>query len=315
MSMVLLDVTDLKVRYRVPGGFLEAVAGVDLTLERGETLALVGESGCGKSTTGKAILQLPSPTSGTVQLDGRELVGASRSAALPIQMIFQDARSSLNPRRRVRDIVAEGLVIGGTPAAERTRRVDAALRAVSIDPDLMGDRRPHEFSGGQCQRIAIARAMVMDPLLLICDEPVASLDVSVQAQVVNLLEDMKARYGLAMLFISHDLAIVRVLADRVAVMYLGKIVEVGDADLIYSRPRHPYTRALLDSVPRPEPGQSATGEALRGELPSPMSPPSGCRFRGRCPMAKDICAEQEPPLRVLDDGRSSACHFAEQVAA
>jgi peptide/nickel transport system ATP-binding protein len=197
MSMVLLDVTDLKVRYRVPGGFLEAVAGVDLTLERGETLALVGESGCGKSTTGKAILQLPSPTSGTVQLDGRELVGGPRSATLPIQMIFQDARSSLNPRRRVRDIVAEGLVIGGTPAAERTRRVDAALRAVSIDPDLMGDRRPHEFSGGQCQRIAIARAMVMDPLLLICDEPVASLDVSVQAQVVNLLEDMKERYGLA----------------------------------------------------------------------------------------------------------------------
>jgi peptide/nickel transport system ATP-binding protein len=309
--VALLEVEDLVMRYRVPGGAVDAVSHVSFQLAEGETLALVGESGCGKSTTGKSILRLPAPTSGSIRLDGSELIGADRTAGLPIQMIFQDARSSLNPRRRVRHIVGEGLTIAGVPETETRNRVHEALTNVGIDVSLMGDRYPHEFSGGQCQRIAIARALVMNPKIIICDEPVASLDVSVQAQVINLLQDMKARYGLSMIFISHDLSVVRNLADRVAVMYMGEIVEIGDADRIYQDPQHPYTKALLESVPVPDAGRPSQGKALSGEPPSPLNPPSGCRFHSRCPIATELCAESPPELRQLGDGRSAACHFAE----
>lgn len=320
--MPLLEVNGLIKRFKVPGGTVEAVSGLDFTLEQGETLALVGESGCGKSTTGKALLGVPGPDAGSVTLGGVALAGGRRpvghSARGPrrdIQMIFQDARASLNPRRRVRDLVAEGLHIAGAGRQEISTRVDAMLHAVGLDPDRVGDRRAAEFSGGQCQRIAIARAMVMRPRVLVCDEPVASLDVSVQAQVINLLQDMRERHGLAMLFISHDLSVVRNISDRVAVMYLGRIVEIGTVDEIYDRPRHPYTRALLDSVPVPDPAAPARGRALGGDLPSPMAPPSGCRFRTRCPLAQEICAEVAPTLDRTSDGQLSACHFSDRVAA
>lgn len=312
--MPLLEVNDLTKRFKVPGGTVEAVSGVSFSLERGETLALVGESGCGKSTTGRALLGAPGPDEGTIVLDGVTLSDRAASRRRDVQMIFQDARASLNPRRRVRDLVAEGLRIAGVPRAETRTRVDAMLRAVGLDPDRVGDRRAAEFSGGQCQRIAIARAMVMEPQVLVCDEPVASLDVSVQAQVVNLLQDMKESYGLAMLFISHDLSVVRSISDRVAVMYLGRVVEIGGVDELYENPGHPYTRALLDSVPAPDPAAPSRGAALTGDLPSPMSPPSGCRFRTRCPLAQDVCATETPALRRTAAGQLAACHFSELVA-
>jgi peptide/nickel transport system ATP-binding protein len=226
-------------------------------------------------------------------------------------MIFQDPISSLNPRRRVRDIIAEPLKIWGTKDdAERGRRVTEVLEAVGIDPDVSGDKRPHQFSGGQCQRISIARALVLDPKLIICDEPVSALDVSVQAQILNLLEDMKARYGLTLVFIAHDLAVVKNISDRVAVMYLGKICEVGAPDDLYAEPAHPYTSALLASIPVPDPTVAPTSTGLlTGDLPSPIAPPSGCRFRTRCPRAQDRCAEEEPVLRPIRDGHFVACHF------
>ncbi|MEV1128699.1 oligopeptide/dipeptide ABC transporter ATP-binding protein [Agromyces sp. NPDC049794] len=317
--MALLEVTDLVKRFKVAGGTIEASSGVSFTLERGETLALVGESGCGKSTTGRALLQVPAPDSGSIRLRGEELAGRplreTRAQRRAMQMIFQDARSSLNPRRRVRDLVAEGLRIAGVSPTDAATRVDEMLSSVGLDPDRVGGRRASEFSGGQCQRIAIARAMVLRPEILVCDEPVASLDVSVQAQVINLLEDMKAQHGLSMLFISHDLSVVRNIADRVAVMYLGRIVEIGGVDELYARPRHPYTRALLDSVPVADPHQPSRGAALAGDLPSPMNPPSGCRFRTRCPMARDVCATTVPTLRLMPEGQLAACHFAEEVPA
>ena len=320
--MALLEVNGLVKRFKVAGGTVEAVSHVDFTLEQGETLALVGESGCGKSTTGRALMGVPGPDEGSITLGGISLAGAGRPAGhsargprSDIQMIFQDARASLNPRRRVRDLVAEGLQIAGVDKAEIRSRVDSMLRSVGLDPDRVGDRRAAEFSGGQCQRIAIARAMVMQPRVLVCDEPVASLDVSVQAQVVNLLQDMKEQHGLAMLFISHDLSVVRNISDRVAVMYLGRIVEIGAVDQIYDRPRHPYTRALLDSVPVPDPAAPARGDVLRGDLPSAMSPPSGCRFRTRCPLAQDVCAQVAPALTSTPEGQLSACHFSDRVAA
>jgi len=320
--MPLLEVNGIVKRFTVPGGAVEAVSGVDLTLDSGETLALVGESGCGKSTLGRALLGVPGPDEGSVALDGVVLEADGYSAAHTatgprrgIQMIFQDARASLNPRRRVRDLVGEGLRIAGVGRRRARSRVDEVLRAVGMDPERIGERLAAEFSGGQCQRIAIARAMVMQPKVLVCDEPVASLDVSVQAQVVNLLQEMKEQHGLAMVFISHDLSVVRSISDRVAVMYLGRIVETGTVDQIYRRPRHPYTRALLDSVPLPDPAAPARGEALGGELPSPMSPPSGCRFRTRCPLAQEICATEVPRLRPTPEGQRAACHFSDRVAA
>ena len=310
----LLSVTDLHQRFAVARGTVHAVSGVSLELRHGETLGLVGESGCGKSTTGRAILQLPPPTSGSVAFDGEELTGRSPKQLRPVrrrlQAIFQDPRSVLNPRRKVRDIVGEGLAIQGVDAAGAREQIDKALLDVGMDPAQVGDRRPGEFSGGQCQRIAIARAMVLQPELLICDEPVSALDVSVQAQVLNVLATMRRERSLAMLLIAHDLAVVRAFSDRLAVMYLGKIVEIGDSQSIYSRPAHPYTRALIDSVPRPDPRVSQEdAPGLSGELPSPLNPPSGCRFRTRCPLATSRCAEVEPELREVAPGQSVACHY------
>jgi peptide/nickel transport system ATP-binding protein len=314
----LLQVEGLVKRFRVPGGVIEAVSGVGFTLARGRTLGLVGESGCGKSTTGRAVLQLPPPDAGSVRFRGEELTALSRRAMRRVrsrlQIVWQDPRSALNPGRRVRDIVAEGPSIAGLPKAEIAGKVDAALAEVGLNPDDAGQRRPHEFSGGQCQRIAIARALVMEPELLVCDEPVASLDVSVQAQVINLLQDVRARRGLSMLFISHDLGVVRNVSDRVAVMYLGRIVEIGDVASVYDSPAHPYTRALLDAVPVPDPQAPPPGPPLRGEVPSPLRPPSGCRFRTRCPIAQELCAHKTPELRQVGDDHRVACHFSPEEA-
>ncbi len=314
-SLPLLAVEGLHVEFpSAHGGTVHAVSGVSFDVVAGETLGLVGESGCGKSTTGRAVMQLVRPTAGSVRLSGVELTEASgdrlRRLRSRMQMIFQDPISSLNPRRRIGDIVAEPLEIWrhGTEA-ERRAKVDELLDAVGLDPRTARDKRPHEFSGGQCQRICVARALVLDPALLICDEPVSSLDVSVQAQILNLLEDMKERYGLTILFIAHDLAVVKNVSDRVVVMYLGKLCEVGQPDRLYSRPAHPYTAALLRSVPVPDPAVRPARDALGGELPSPVDPPSGCRFRTRCPRAAERCAREEPELREVGEGQFVACHF------
>lgn len=309
----LLRVEHLTCEFNAAGGTVHAVSDITFDLVRGETLGLVGESGCGKSTTGRAILQLPPPTSGSISFRNQELAGAPAKQLKPVraklQMIFQDPLSALNPRRKVREIVAEGLLIGGMKKSEAMQRADQALTDVGMDPEMVGDRRPHEFSGGQCQRIAIARALALEPDVLICDEPVASLDVSVQAQILNLLEDMKEQYGLSLVFISHDLSVIRNVSDRIAVMYLGQIVEIGEAAAVYSEPAHPYTTTLLDAVPIPDPSAEISEATMRGELPSPIDPPSGCRFRTRCPLAQPICAEIEPNLRPVDDDQYVACHF------
>ena len=311
----LLRVEHLVVEFPAGHGrTVQAVSDVSLDLVSGETLGIVGESGCGKSTTGRAIMQLPRPKSGSVVFDGTDLTalkGEELRAQRPrLQMIFQDPISSLNPRRAVRAIVREGLDIWkiGTPD-ERDAKVDAALEDVGIDP-ANADRRPHEFSGGQCQRISIARAVITDPKVIICDEPVSALDVSVQAQILNLLDEMKDRYGLTMVFIAHDLAVVKNVSDRVMVMYLGKVCEVAAPDALYSRPAHPYTAALLAAIPVPDPTQRPdSASVLGGEIPSPVDPPSGCRFRTRCPRATDRCATEEPEIRAVAPGQFVACHF------
>ncbi len=323
MSDPLIEVRHVKKYFPIRKGVLQrevarvhAVDDVSFAVQEGETLGLVGESGCGKSTFGRAVMQLPAPTAGRVWFEGRELTRLSgdelRRTRTRLQMIFQDPISSLNPRRRVRDIVGEPLAIWGigTPD-ERRRRVAEVLEAVGLDAAATGDRRPHEFSGGQCQRISIARALMMQPRLVICDEPVSALDVSVQAQILNLLEDMKARYGLTLIFIAHDLAVVRNVSDRVAVMYLGKLCEVAPADELYRAPAHPYTMTLLASVPVPDPAvrPDPSVEELDMELPSPLAPPSGCRFRTRCPRAESLCAEREPEIREVAAGHFAACHF------
>jgi peptide/nickel transport system ATP-binding protein len=312
---VLLGVEDLVVEFRAEGGKVKAVSGISLDLAPGETLGLVGESGCGKSTTGRAVMQLPRPTSGTVRFDGIELTAlhgdALRKTRPQLQMIFQDPISSLNPRRKVGDIVAEGLEIWQIgDAVSRRAKVDDMLTAVGLDPETARDRRPHEFSGGQCQRISIARAVITDPKVIICDEPVSALDVSVQAQILNLLEEMKQRYDLTMLFIAHDLAVVKNVSDRVAVMYLGKLCEVGPPDVLYAQPAHPYTAALLAAIPVPDPASSTDdARVLAGEIPSNLDPPSGCRFRTRCPKAQARCAEEEPKIRAIGPEQYVACHF------
>jgi len=299
---------------------VHAVSDVSFDLRKGETLGIVGESGCGKSTTARALVQLPPPTSGRVVLDpgsdnAIDLTALSgndlRDVRPRLQMIFQDPISSLNPRRRVMDIVSEGLEIwsDGDIGTEGRERVAEVLHAVGIDPAVAASHRPHQFSGGQCQRISIARALTVNPEILICDEPVSALDVSVQAKILNLLEEMKDRYGLTLVFISHDLSVVRNVSDRVIVMYLGKVCEVGDADTLYSVPAHPYTRVLLASAPQPASTVDESESAIGDEIPSPINPPSGCRFRTRCPRADDRCATEEPVLRAVGDDHFVACHY------
>ena len=311
---VLLRVEDLIVEFpAAQRQTVHAVSGISFDVLDGETLGLVGESGCGKSTTGRAIMQLPPPTSGTVTLEDTELTTLAdedlRRTRSRLQMIFQDPISSLNPRRKVKDAVAEGLRIWGRRNGEATAKVNEVLEAVGLAPDMVGDRRPGQFSGGQCQRVCIARALVLDPKVVICDEPVSALDVSVQAQILNLLEEMKARYGLTLIFIAHDLAVVKNISDRVVVMYLGKICEVATPDELFAHPAHHYTRLLLASIPVPTPGARRRGEGLAGELPSPLDPPSGCRFRTRCPAAQERCAQEEPQIRETRPGHFVACHF------
>ena len=294
---------------------VSAVNNISFDVAGGETLGLVGESGCGTSTTGKAIMQLPPPTRGQVRLGGTDLTSlkgeALRRTRPRLQMIFQDPISSLNPRRTVAQIVEEPLNIWGIGSAEERRaKVIEVLTSVGIDPQAAAERKPHEFSGGQCQRISIARAVITEPSLIICDEPVSALDVSVQAQILNLLEDMKARYGLTLVFVAHDLAVVKNVSDRVAVMYLGKMCEISDPDALYAAPAHPYTRALLSAIPLPDPSAPLdTANHLGGELPSPINPPSGCRFRTRCDRAQDLCAQVEPQMRHVSGEQFVACHF------
>jgi peptide/nickel transport system ATP-binding protein len=322
-GQALLRAENLVVEFPIgsTGLKVNAVSDVSIDVLAGETLGLVGESGSGKSTTGRALMQMPAPTAGTVTFDGRvlsSLSGADLRRVRPeMQMIFQDPNSSLNPRRTVGDIVAEPLKIWkrGT-SAEQAALVEKTLEAVGIDAEAVRGRRPHQFSGGQCQRICIARSLMLDPKLLICDEPVSALDVSVQAQILNLLQDLKAQYGLTMLFIAHDLAVVKNVSDRVAVMYLGKLCEVGSPDQLYSSPAHPYTEALLAAIPVPDPTVTPDGSSrLTGELPSPVNPPSGCRFRTRCPAAQELCAQVEPTMRAVSDGHYVACHFPLQAVA
>jgi peptide/nickel transport system ATP-binding protein len=310
----VLRVEDLVVEFPMSRSLkVSAVAGISFDVMRGETLGIVGESGCGKSTTGRAIMQITPPTSGSVEFEGTELTLLSpadlRAARTRIQMIFQDPISALNPRRLVRDSVKEPLDIWQRGSArERAALVDQVLENVGIDPARAGESRPHQFSGGQCQRISIARALVLDPTLIICDEPVSALDVSVQAQVLNLLQDLKAEYGLTMIFIAHDLAVVKNVSDRVAVMYLGKLCEVAGSDELYRSPAHHYTKVLLDSIPVPDPNVEVLGTTITGEPPSPVNPPSGCRFHPRCPAADEVCVSTEPMMRELDAGHFVACH-------
>ncbi len=312
---IVLRVEDLVMEFPVgrTGLKVHAVSGISFDVLRGETMGLVGESGCGKSTTGRAIMQLPRPTSGSIVFEGQELTalhgGDMRAARTKMQMIFQDPISALNPRRKVRDVVMEPLNIWkrGTKT-ERSKVVDDVLETVGIDPERARESQAHQFSGGQCQRISIARSLVLDPTLIICDEPVSALDVSVQAQVLNLLEDLKARYGLTLIFIAHDLAVVKNVSDRIAVMYLGMLCEIAPSDELYARPMHPYTKVLLDAIPVPDPHAIRPPTSIVGEPPSPVLPPSGCRFNTRCPNADERCRTEVPELRELAVGHFVACH-------
>ena len=310
----LLSVEDLHVSFHKGSTTVQAVAGITFTMRQGETLGLVGESGCGKSTTGRAVVQVERATSGKIRFGDTELTalnrGDLRTLRTQVQMIFQDPISSLNPRRRVRDIVAEPLTIWKIGSKEERRQTaNEMLETVGIDPYLNGGRWPREFSGGQCQRISIARALVLKPKLLVCDEIVSALDVSVQAQILNLLEDLKHEYNLTVLFIAHDLAVVKNVSDRVAVMYLGRLCEIASADILYEAPAHHYTSALLASAVEPDPEAPRTSVPLVGEPPSAINPPSGCRFRTRCPRAEARCAEEVPEMREIAVGHQVACHF------
>jgi oligopeptide/dipeptide ABC transporter ATP-binding protein len=319
----VLVVTDLVKHFHVRGASfrsvstVQAVSGVSLELRAGQCLALVGESGCGKSTLARLLLRLEEPTAGSIRLGGRELVGMREDELRPIrrqmQMVFQDPYSSLNPRLSVAEIVGEPLLVH--KIGDRAERVRGLLESVGLDP-ASGVRFPGEFSGGQRQRIGIARALALEPQTIILDEPVSALDVSIQASVLNLLRDLQRTRHMAYLFIAHDLAVVRQVADDIAVMYLGLIVEQGPADDIYARPAHPYTRALMSAVPIPDPERERSRQRilLSGEVPSPASPPSGCRFRTRCWKADDRCATETPPLLPIDTGRLVACHYPETGA-
>jgi peptide/nickel transport system ATP-binding protein len=310
----LLAVEDLHVLFHKGSTTVQAVAGISFTMRRGETLGLVGESGCGKSTTGRAIVQVEKPTSGRIRFGDTELTALSRNdlrtLRTQVQMIFQDPISSLNPRRKVTDIVAEPLTIWkiGTKE-ERRETVRAMLERVGIDPFISGNRRPREFSGGQCQRISIARALVLQPKLLVCDEIVSALDVSVQAQILNILKRLQTEQRLAYLFISHHLSVVRAVSRKVVVMYLGQVVEWAPTEELFSRPLHPYTQALLAAIPVPDPTLHRERIILKGDVPSPAAPPSGCRFHTRCPAVMPICPKVEPRLLEIRPGHFAACHL------
>jgi oligopeptide transport system ATP-binding protein len=324
----LLEVSHLVKHFPIVSGVLidrevgrvRAVDDVSLTLNEGETLGLVGESGCGKSTLCRTILQLIEPTSGSVRFEGREIAGASRRELRPLrrrmQMIFQDPYASLNPRKRVGQIVGDPLRLHGVASGAQLRReVQELLERVGLSTEHY-NRFPHEFSGGQRQRIGIARALALKPKLIVADEPVSALDVSIQAQIINLLDDLQDEFGLTYIFVAHDLGVVRHVSDRIAVMYLGKIVETGPAHEIYTNPVHPYTVALLSAVPIPDPRENAAREPLiiEGDVPSPADPPPACRFHTRCPWATDVCREVEPPLQDFGKGRVAACHHPRNVS-
>ena len=324
MSQALLEVRDLVKHFPVGGGLfggqagtVRAIDGVSFSVARGETLGLVGESGCGKTTTGRCILQLERPSSGQIVFEGTEVTSLPRDELRAMrrrmQVIFQDPYSSLNPRMTIRQMLAEPLKVHGLvpDKAARAERVRELLTQVGLLPQH-GERYPHQLSGGQRQRVGIARALAMEPSLIICDEPVSALDVSIQAQIINLLEELQSRLGLTYLFIAHDLSVVRHISDRVVVMYLGKVVEVADRVALYEAPVHPYTRALLSAVPIPDPKLEAQRErtVLRGEVPSPLNPPSGCVFHPRCPIAEARCSAETPALREIRPGHWGACHLA-----
>jgi oligopeptide/dipeptide ABC transporter ATP-binding protein len=318
MSDVMLEVDHLVKHFSVGrAGTVRAVDDVSFTIRRGETLGLVGESGCGKTTTGRCILQLERPTSGRIVFEGVDLTtldhAAMRAVRRRVQVIFQDPYSSLNPRMTIGQILAEPLEVHGivSETAARAARVQELLVQVGLLPQH-AQRYPHQLSGGQRQRVGIARALAMEPSLIVCDEPVSALDVSIQAQIINLLEDLQSRLGLTYLFIAHDLSVVRHISDRVAVMYLGKVVEITDRQRLYEAPMHPYTRALLSAVPIPDPGLEERRErtVLRGEVPSPLNPPSGCVFHPRCPIAVDRCSAAVPALREIGAGHLAACDLA-----
>ncbi|MDB5507102.1 MAG: hypothetical protein JWR75_1740 [Devosia sp.] len=316
MAEPILTATNLSVGFMRGGKEMKAVDDISFSVAAGETLGLVGESGSGKTTIGRAILRLlPSANTtseGSITYKGADITGLSktdmRNMRGRLQMIFQDPLSSFNPRRNVEDIVAEGLVIQGRPATDRRERVKAALADVGFDLEAVAGRRPHQFSGGQCQRIAIARALAVQPELIVCDEPVASLDVSVQAQVINLLQDIRESRKLALIFISHDLAVVKNVSDRVAVLYMGRIVEIGTGPEIYERPAHPYTRTLLEAVPVVDASRKLEPDGRRTVMPSRNRPQSGCAFRGRCPRASTICETTIPILGQAPRGQMVACH-------
>ncbi|WP_163851920.1 ABC transporter ATP-binding protein [Pseudooceanicola aestuarii] len=321
----LIEVRNLVKRFPIDGGLffrsskaVHAVSDISFHISKGETLSLVGESGCGKSTVGKCLAQLIPLTEGEITLEGTRIDGLSRAQLKPVRkrmnVVFQDPFSSLNPRMSVEELIAEPLRSHDMARSreDRRQRVGDLLEKVGLPRESMA-RMPHQFSGGQRQRICIARALASEPDIIICDEAVSALDVSVQAQIINLLMDLQKDLGLSLLFISHDLAVVEHMSDRIAVMYLGRIMEIADREAMFTHPRHPYTRALLSAVPLPDPEAERDRVVLTGDVPSPIDPPSGCYFRTRCPMATDRCAAETPALREMAPGHLSACHFAEQV--
>jgi oligopeptide transport system ATP-binding protein len=321
---ILLELSDVSMHFPVKPtfwgsqtGVVKAVDGVSLYLKKGETLALVGESGCGKSTLARLILRLSDAKTGQIFFDGQNISTMSRAKFRPLrrrmQIVFQDPFASLTPHMTVRQIIEEPLLVHGVGnKASRFARCSELLKLVGLDQDV-GGRYPHEFSGGQRQRIGIARALALEPELIVCDEPVSALDVSIQAQVINLLNDLKRRLGLSYLFISHDIAVVKHMADRMAVMYLGRVVETGSCEAVFARPRHPYTHSLLSAVPQPNPARERKAAITCGDLPSPLAVPAGCRFHPRCPFAIEKCKTVDPPLRKVDDAQSVSCHRWEEL--